>query len=159
MIRPAVPSDRGSIWSILEPIIRAGETYAFDRDWSKKDALAYWMGPDKACFVAERDNEILGTYYLRCNAEGGGSHVCNCGYMVAEHAQGQGIARAMCEHSLQNGRQRGYIAMQFNFVVSTNVGAVRLWEKLGFAIVGRLPDAFEHPRRGYVDALVMSRGL
>lgn len=126
---------------------------------SEADALAYWMGADKETFVIEEDGIILGTYYMRQNQAGGGAHVCNCGYMTRAGATGRGIARRMCEHSIDHARARGYRAMQFNFVVSTNDRAVRLWQSLGFEIVGRLPLAFNHPRRGYVDAFVMFRTL
>jgi len=126
---------------------------------TEAEALAYWMGPDKETFVAVEDGNFLGTYYMRPNQAGGGKHVCNCGYMTAENAGGRGVARSMCEHSLSHARASGYRAMQFNFVVSTNQRAVRLWQSLGFDIIGRLPEAFEHPQRGYVDALVMYQPL
>jgi ribosomal protein S18 acetylase RimI-like enzyme len=109
--------------------------------------------------VAEEDGELLGTYYLRANQKGGGAHVGNCGYMTAAKASGRGVATAMCAHSLEYARSLGFRAMQFNFVVSTNVGAIHLWEKFGFATVGRLAGAFLHPSLGYVDALVMYRTL
>lgn len=159
LIRPARTDDAKAIWSIIGPTIRAGETYTLDHAMSEDAALAYWMGPDKETFVAEENGDILGTYYMRANQGGGGHHVCNCGYMTGTEAMGRGIARQMCEHSLQHAQSRGYRAMQFNFVVSTNERAVRLWQSLGFDIVGRLPLAFKHPSRGYVDALVMFRAL
>jgi len=159
LIRPARPEDAVSIWSIIGPTIRAGETYTLDPHMSEADALAYWLGPDKETFVAEEDNAIVGTYFMRPNQAGGGAHVCNCGYMTSAAATGRGIARRMCQHSLDHARLRGYRAMQFNFVVNTNERAVRLWESLGFKIVGRLPLAFKHPTRGYVDALVMFQSL
>lgn len=159
LIRPACPEDAIAIWSIIRPIIRAGDTYALDPQMSEADALAYWLGPDKETFVAEDDGLILGTYYMRRNQAGGGAHVCNCGYMTSTAATGRGIARLMCKHSLDHARARSYRAMQFNFVVSTNERAVRLWESLGFTIVGRLPLAFRHPTSGYVDALVMFQPL
>jgi ribosomal protein S18 acetylase RimI-like enzyme len=109
--------------------------------------------------VAEADGEIVGTYYLRPNQAGGGKHVCNCGYVTSASATGRGVARAMCEHSLEHARRRGYRSMQFNFVVSSNTRAVALWKWMGFEVVGRLPAAFEHPALGYVDALVMFRSL
>ena len=158
-IRAARPEDGRVIWSIIEPVIRAGDTYALDRDMGEVDALAYWMGTDKETFVAEADGAIVGTYYMRRNQAGGGSHVCNCGYMTAASATGRGVARRMCEHSLAHARARGYLAMQFNFVVSTNDRAVRLWQSLGFDVVGRLPGAFRHPTLGLVDVLVMFRML
>jgi ribosomal protein S18 acetylase RimI-like enzyme len=159
LIRPASPQDRFAIWSIIEPVIRAGETYALDSDMSEDDALSYWMGSDKETFVAEEDGAILGTYYMRANQAGGGKHICNCGYMTSAHATGRGVARQMCLHSLDHARRRGYRGVQFNFVVSTNERAVRLWQSLGFEVVGRLPLAFNHPTQGYVDALVMFQPL
>jgi L-amino acid N-acyltransferase YncA len=155
LIRPARQDDAAAIWSIIRPIIRAGESYTLDPQMGEADALAYWLGADKETFVAEEDCSILGTYFLRANQAGGGAHVCNCGYMTSVAATGRGIGRLMCQHSLEHARARGYRAMQFNFVVSTNERAVRLWESLGFETVGRLPLAFKHPTHGYVDALVM----
>lgn len=159
LIRRAEARDVAAIWGIIAPIIRAGETYALDPAMSEADALAYWLGPDRETFVAEADGVILGTYYLRANQAGGGSHVCNCGYMTSPAAMGRGVARAMCAHSIEQACERGFRAMQFNFVVSTNERAVSLWQALGFEIVGRLPGAFHHPGRGYVDALIMFRSL
>lgn len=159
LIRPARPEDADAIWAIIGPTIRAGETYVLDPHMSEADAVAHWLGADKETFVAEEDGRIVGTYYLHPNQAGGGAHVCNCGYMTSAAATGRGVARMMCQHSLNHARVRGYRAMQFNFVVSTNERAVRLWESLGFAIVGRLPLAFRHPTRGYVDALVMFQAL
>lgn len=158
-IRPAEPRDRAAIWAILAPMIRAGETYTIPRDTSEAEALAYWLGSDRETFVAERDGIVLGTYYLRANQPGGGAHVCNCGYVTSEAARGQGLARAMCAHSLELAPARGFRAMQFNFVVATNERAIGLWETMGFETIGRLPGAFEHPRLGFVDALVMYRAL
>jgi ribosomal protein S18 acetylase RimI-like enzyme len=159
LIRPAVPADHAAIWSILEPVIRAGETYALPRDMTRADALAYWTGPDRETFVAESDGRVLGTYYIRPNQQGGGARVCNCGYVTDPAALGRGVARAMCAHSLDHARARGYRAMQFNFVISTNERAVRLWQSFGFEILCRLPEAFDHPTAGPVDALVMFRRL
>jgi ribosomal protein S18 acetylase RimI-like enzyme len=158
-IRPAIPPDHDSLWQILEPVIRAGETYTLPRDLSKDAALLYWLDPAHEVFVAEEAGAILGTYYLRANQRGGGSHVANCGYITAAEATGRGIARSMCAHSLHRARERGFLAMQFNFVASTNIRAVRLWESCGFSTVGRLPKAFLHPSAGFVDALVMYRLL
>ena len=158
-IRPAVSTDDDAIWRILEPTFRAGETYPIPRDVSRADALAYWRTPGHAVFVAEDAGQIVGTYYLRANTKGGGAHVANCGYLVASAAQGRGVARAMCEHSLSQARERGFAAMQFNFVIASNEPAVRLWQACGFDIVGRLPGAFRHPRLGDVNAYVMYRTL
>jgi len=158
-IRPARMSDAPSVWRVIGPTIRSGETYALDRDMSEADALAYWLGDDRETFVAEEDGEIIGTYYIRANQAGGGRHICNCGYMTGAAAKGRGVARAMCQHSLDHALMRGFRGMQFNLVVSTNIRAVALWESFGFEIVGRLPQAFHHPELGYVDALVMFRQL
>jgi len=158
-IRHATESDWAAVWTIIEPVIRAGETYTLDPDMTAEQARAYWLGPDKETFVAEERGEVLGTYYMRPNQPGGGRHVCNCGYVTAAKASGRGVARQMCLHSLGYAKTRDYRAMQFNFVVSTNERAVRLWQALGFKTVGRLPLAFNHPREGYVDAFVMFRSL
>jgi GNAT superfamily N-acetyltransferase len=158
-IRLATPADDAAIWEVLAPAFSAGETYPIPRDIGRDEALAYWCSPAHDVYVAEADNQIAATYYLRANQRGGGAHVANCGYVTAPWAAGRGIARAMCEHSLARAADRGFIAMQFNFVVSTNARALRLWHACGFEIVGRLPFAFEHPRQGYVDALVMYRSL
>ena len=158
-IRIATTADAPAIWSILRPVFRAGETYTIPRDIDEADAIAYWCGRNHETFVAEDNANILGTYYLRANYAGGGDHVANCGYMTSPQAQGRGIARLMLEHSLSRAKERGFRAMQFNFVVSTNQRAVRLWQSLGFEIVGTLPEAFFHPTAGYVDAYVMYRML
>ncbi|MBV1837387.1 GNAT family N-acetyltransferase [Acetobacter estunensis] len=159
-IRPAHANDQPALWAILGPIIRAGDTYALDRDMEQDEALAYWLGSDKETFVAHDDSgALLGTYYLRPNQAGGGRHVCNCGYMTHVSARGRGIGQQMALHSLAHAHMRGYRAMQFNFVISTNENAIRLWQQFGFHTVGRLPDAFDHPLHGPVDALVMYRAL
>jgi ribosomal protein S18 acetylase RimI-like enzyme len=158
-IHAATPEDDNAIWAILEPTFRAGETYPIPRDISRAEALAYWRTPGHAVFVAEQGGVAVGTYYLRANTRGGGAHVANCGYIVAPDAMGHGVARAMCAHSLDEARPRGFTAMQFNFVIASNERAVKLWQSLGFEIVGRLPGAFAHPARGLVDAYVMFRKL
>jgi ribosomal protein S18 acetylase RimI-like enzyme len=158
-IRAAEPADSDAIWAILEPVVRAGETYTLPLDMSRADALAFWFADGHEVFVAGIDGQIVGTYFLRSNQKGGGSHVANCGYITSPAASGKGVATAMCSHSLERAGARGFRAMQFNFVVSRNERAVRLWQRFGFDIVGRLPDAFLHPRDGYVDAYVMYRCL
>ena len=159
LIRAAVPADRTAVWQVLEPVIRAGETYTLPRAMDRTAALDYWFAPGHEVFVAEESDRILGTYFLQANQAGGGAHVANCGYITASWALGRGVARAMCAHSLERAKARGFRSMQFNFVVSSNQRAVRLWESFGFQIVGRLPAAFEHPRLGPVDAFVMYRHL
>ena len=151
--------DADAIWGILEPVIRAGETYALPRDLTREEALGYWFSDGHEVFVADDEGQIVGTYFMHPNQKGGGSHVANCGYVTAAAASGRGIARRMCSHSLEHAKGRGFRAMQFNFVVSTNERAVRLWQSFGFDIVGRLPAAFQHPTLGYVDAYIMYRDL
>jgi ribosomal protein S18 acetylase RimI-like enzyme len=155
LVRTATTTDHDAIWSILEPMIRAGETYTLPIDMSRADALRYWAAPDHEVFVAEDSGSIVGTYFLCANHQGGGSHVANCGYVTAPDFTGRGVARTMCAHSLERAKARGFNAMQFNFVVSTNERAIKLWQSFGFEIVGRLPGAFKHPTQGFVDAFVM----
>lgn len=158
-IREATREDFEQIWPIFREIAAAGETYGYPRDISKEEAITLWIDVPRKTFVFEEAGTILGTYYIRTNQAGPGDHVCNCGYMVSSRARGRGLATEMCEHSQQIARELGYKAMQFNFVASSNEGAVRLWNKLGFATVGRLPKAFNHPSKGYVDALLMYKWL
>jgi L-amino acid N-acyltransferase YncA len=158
-VRPATPADHDAIWSILEPVIRAGETWALNREMTREEALAYWFAPDREAFVLEEEGRVLGTYFLRANHAGGGAHVANTGYMVAEDAAGRGIGAALCRDSLDRARAKGFAAMQFNFVVSTNERAVNLWHRLGFETAGRLPGAFRHSTLGEVDVLVMYQRL
>ena len=158
-IRNAVIGDWEDLWEILEPVIRAGEFYALPTDLSSAAAREYWFAPGNWVFIAEDEEAVVGSYYLRANQRGGGAHVCNCGYVTAEWAAGRGVAGWMCEHSLEFGKAVGFRAMQFNFVVSTNERAVHVWRRHGFKVVGRLPGAFQHPVLGFVDALVMWRTL
>ena len=159
IIRQALDTDFPAIWPIFHQIAAVGDTYAYNRDISEQEAQRIWMQLPARTFVVEENKKILGTYYIKTNHAGPGSHVCNCGYMVADAARGRGLATAMCEHSQQIAIELWYQGMQFNFVASTNTGAIRLWEKLGFEIVGRLPKAFNHPAEGNVDALVMYKWL
>jgi ribosomal protein S18 acetylase RimI-like enzyme len=159
-IRRFQPSDWHAAWAILRATFRAGDTYAFDAQSSEADIRRAWVELPAATYVAcDDDGHLLGTYYLKPNQPGLGSHVCNCCYVVAAHAQGRGIATAMCEHSQQEALALGFRAMQFNLVVSTNTRAIRLWQRLGYGVVGTLPGAFRHVRLGYVDALVMYKSL
>ncbi len=186
-IRPATAADNPALWSMLEPVFRAGDTYAMDPEIPRDDALAFWCGGNHSAFIAEAPSpsthpsrpefffdEIssggvaegdggqtapLGTYYICPNHGGGGAHVCNCGFVTAPAARGRGVARAMLVHALDTAREMGYRAMQFNFVVETNTRAIAIWLDHGFEVVGRLPGAFRHPQHGDTDALVMYRHL
>ncbi|MEM6745905.1 MAG: N-acetyltransferase [Pseudomonadota bacterium] len=159
IIREARPGDEDGIWATLEPVIRAGDSYTLPRDWSREQALTHWLGPAMTTFVAENDARVLGTYYLRANKLGGGSHVCNCGYVVHPDARRRGIARQMGENSLSAAAACGYKAIQFNSVVATNTVALKLWGSLGFRQIGLIPKGFLHPTEGYVDALILYREL
>ncbi len=159
MIRAATPADDAAIADIILPIIRSGEAYALDRDMTAGQALAYWRAAGHSVFVAEIDGRVLGSYYCRANQAGGGRHVANCGYATHAAATGRGIARAMGLHSFDHARAAGFRAIQYNFVIASNVRAVALWLSLGFEQVGRLPGAFDHPTLGEVDALVLYRRL
>ncbi|WP_136069190.1 GNAT family N-acetyltransferase [Modicisalibacter radicis] len=158
-IRHFEPDDWAGVWAIIEPVFRAGETYAYPSDISEASARAQWVEAPAATFVAVEGSKVLGSYYLKANQPGPGAHVCNCGYIVAGSARGRGIAGQLCEHSQRQARERGFRAMQYNLVVATNEGAIRLWKRHGFDEVGRLPGAFRHPRHGFVDALVMYKAL
>lgn len=159
-IRRLQDADWPAVWTILEPVFRAGDTYAFPTDIDEDAAYAAWVAVPTATHVAvARDGEILGTYYMKPNHPGPGSHVCNCGYIVGANARGRGVGSAMCAHSLTAAVELGFRAMQYNLVVATNTGAIRIWEQHGFTTVGRLSGAFHHPQDGFVDALVMYRKL
>ena len=161
IIRPYRPEDWDQIWAVLEPVFRAGDTYAIRTDIMAGEAREYWTSSPKQVFVAidETTGQLLGTYYVRPNFDGPGSHVCNCGYIVAEQSRGQGVASRMCEHSLAEAAAGGFRAMQYNLVVSTNERAVRLWKHMGFEIIGTVPGGFRHPRLGFVDAHIMHKML
>ncbi|KRC81474.1 GNAT family N-acetyltransferase [Sphingomonas sp. Root241] len=158
-IRAVTPADRPQLWTILEPVIRAGETWALDRGMNEEAAWAYWTASDRQAFVAEEDGRLLGAYFLRANYPGGGAHIANTGYMVAQDAGGRGVGRSLCRHSMETAKAQGFRAMQFNFVVSTNAPAMHLWQSLGFEIIGRVPGGFRHPTLGDVDSVMMFREL
>lgn len=140
--------------------MREGETLALPRDGTEADARAYFASGEKTNFVAQaEDGNLLGASYVRANNAGPGRHVANCGYVTAPAARGRGVARALCAHSIEWCRAQCFRAIQFNFVVSTNEPAVHIWQSFGFEVVGRLPGAFDHPRLGFVDALVMFRTI
>jgi L-amino acid N-acyltransferase YncA len=158
-IRPATERDRDAIWNIFHEVVATGDTYALDPQMSREDALAYWFARETHTYVSEAGGRINGTYILRPNQSGNGSHVANAGFMVAPDARSKGIGRAMAKHCLSEALRLGFRAMQFNFVVSTNESAIRLWKQLDFTIVGTLPGAFHHPKDGYVDVYIMYRSL
>ena len=158
-IREVIDGDFDDIWPIFHAIVNKGDTYAYPRDTNKEQAQNLWLEMPLITYVVEKNSVILGTYFIKTNQTGAGEHVCNCGYMVAPAAQGQGLVTLMCQHSQQQALELGYKAMQFNFVAASNTGALKLWQKLGFATVGCLPKAFLHPQLGYIDAMVMYKWL
>ena len=158
-IRAATGADADRVWALLQPVFRDGTTYAIDPAIEREDALAYWMDLPAVTYVVEDKGAIVGTYYIKTNQQGGGAHVCNCGYIVDEAARGRGLAAQMCIASQQQARALGYSAMQFNFVLESNVGVVKLWHRLGFATIGVIPRSFAHPKLGLVGAHVMFKWL
>jgi ribosomal protein S18 acetylase RimI-like enzyme len=159
-IREFQEQDWAGTWEIVEPVFRAGETYAFSPDISAEEAYKVWIAAPAATFVAvDSGNTILGTYYIKPNQPVLGAHVCNCGYIVAENARNKGLAALMCDHSQEQAVARGFLAMQYNLVVATNESAVHLWKKKGFELIGTLPKSFRHTRLGLVDAHVMYKLL
>jgi L-amino acid N-acyltransferase YncA len=158
-IRPATETDSDAIWSIFHAVIAPGDTYAFDPGMSRQDALAYWFQAGTWTYVVERNGSVVGTYIIRPNQPGLGSHVANAAFMVSLQARGMGVGRKMGEHCLEEARRLGFQGMQFNFVVSTNQAAIRLWESLGFEIVATLPGSFRHSAKGFVDVYIMFRRL
>ena len=157
--REATEADWPAVWALFQSVAARGDVFAYDESTTEAVARKLWFDAPAVCFVCEEAGRLAGTYYVRPNHPGRGSHVANAGYMVAPEFRGRGLAVAMCAHSLETARRLGFSAMQFNFVVGTNAAAVHAWEKCGFAVVGRLPSAFRHKELGFVDALVMFRSL
>ncbi len=156
-IRKAVDADWDQIWQIVHEVFSKGDTYAYPPDTDEGQGHKIWMESPTVTYVAVEDGQILGTYYIKPNQPGLGSHVCNAGYMVDAKARGKGIGRTMCTHSLREAARLGFKAMQYNLVAATNVNAVKLWQDMGFEIIGTLPQAFDHRTNGLVDAYVMYR--
>jgi len=147
------------LWPIFHEIVAAGDTYSYAPETSFEEAQRLWTSAGTRCFIAELGGACIGGYMLRANQPGLGNHVAHAGYMVSAPARGRGIAGRLCEHSMEQARRAGFTAMQFNYVVSSNEVAVRLWKKHGFEIVGRVPGAFRHARLGPTDVYVMHRRL
>ena len=158
-IRKAVEEDKPAVWEIIKAVIAGGDTYVFAPDSTEKEMLDYWFSPEKHTYVAELDERVVGTFFLKANQPGLGAHVGNAGYMVAPGNYGKGIGRKMAEWSLDESRRLGYSAMQFNFVVKSNEYAVKLWKSIGMEIIGEIPDAFDHARDGMTNAYIMHRKL
>ena len=159
VIRKTVDEDKTAVWQIIQSVIAGGDTYVFDPETPEDEMMAYWFSPEKHNYVAVLDGEVVGTFWLKANQPGLGSHVGNAAYMVSPNAKGKGIGRLMAEYSLDEARQLEFTAMQFNFVVKSNTVAVRLWQSVGFSIIGEIPNAFRHVENGYTNAYIMYRDL
>lgn len=158
-IRPATIQDYDAIWDIFKQVIATGDTYVFSPQTPKEDLQKHWFAPYMNTFVIEEDDQILGTYIIKPNQIDLGSHIANGSYMVSPQHHGKGIGKLLCQHSLGTAKALGYRAMQFNIVISTNTGAVKLWQQFGFQIIGTVPKAFKHQELGLVDAYIMYREL
>src|SRR4051794_12961457 len=159
IIRKAIPEDRDEIWNIIHEVISKGDTYTFDPNSSRETMLAYWCGEDKHTYVATDNGVIVGTFIIKDNQPGLGSHIANASYMVSEKVSGKGVGKAMGAFSLEEAKRLGYLAMQFNIVIKSNTRAVQLWQKLGFKIIGEVPEAFNHKENGLTNAYIMYRKL
>ncbi|MCB0280576.1 MAG: GNAT family N-acetyltransferase [Calditrichaeota bacterium] len=159
VIKRAELSDFELIWPLFREIIQSGDTYAYDPDISFENARSIWINSSTHTYICLRDNQLLGTFFIKANQSGLGDHIANAGYMVSANARNQGIGRQMAEFSFEEAKRLGFQAMQFNFVVSTNFAAIELWKKLGFRIIGTIPNGFRHRQLGLVDCYVMYREL
>lgn len=158
-IRKAIDPDKSAVWLIIKPVIAGGDTYVFSPDSTENEMMAYWFSPEKFNYVAVLDGEVVGTYWLKANQPGLGSHVGNGAYMVSPDAKGKGVGRKMAEHSIEEARRLGFKSIQFNFVVKSNEVAVNLWKSVGFEVIGEIPDAFDHKENGLTNAYIMYRKL
>jgi len=159
VIRKAEDKDRPAVWQIIKAVIVGGDTYVYPPNSSEEEMLEYWFSPEKYTYIAELEDEIVATFWLKANQPGLGAHIANAAYMVSPDAHGKGIGRQIADWSLDEARRLGFTAMQFNFVVKSNVHAVKLWQNIGFEIIGEIPDAFDHDKNGLTDALIMYRKL
>ncbi len=157
--RIATHEDEEALWGILEPMVRQGGTYVFSLDKTRESMMGYWMGTDRTTFVVEKEGLVVGTFYLKSNQEGLGDHICNAGFVVSRNAEGQGVGRWMGEFAQAAAKSRGFLAMQFNFVIKSNQKAVHLWKSLGFSVIGEIPEAYRHPELGLVSALIFHKKL
>jgi GNAT superfamily N-acetyltransferase len=161
LIRAAIPADWAAIWTFMQPIVAAGDTFSWDRELDEQEARSRWMSePPVRTFVAvDSDATIIGTAEMGPNHGGGGAHIATAGFMVDPDHAGRGAGRALGEHVLEQARAEGYVGIQFNAVVETNTRAVALWRSLGFEVLATVPEGFRHPDRGYVGLHVMYRRL
>lgn len=156
-ITPAQPEHFDSIWNIFHEVVSKGDTYVYSPTLTKEEALPLWVNPSVQTFVALNEGQVVGTYIIKPNFPGLGSHIANCSYMVSSKARGLGVGKKMGLHSIDLAKAQGFIGMQFNIVVSTNLIAVKLWKDLGFEIIGTTPKGFKHSELGFVDTYIMYR--
>ena len=159
MIREFTDNDWPALWPVLREAFATGDTYPYPPECSEADARRVWIDAPDATFVAVDEGVVLGTYYLKTNQPGLGSHICNAGYIVSKAARRRGMGRTLCAHSMEEARRRGFRSMQFNLVVATNEHAMALWKDMGFEVIGTVPGGFNHRDHGYVDALIMFQDL
>lgn len=158
-IRKATEADYKSVWDIFKEVIKTGDTYVFDPKTPKSELKKHWFAEYMTTFVAEEENKIFGTYIIKPNQIDLGNHIANCSYMVSPKVQGNGIGKLLCEHSINFAKQNRYLGIQFNIVVSTNIGAIKLWQKFGFQIIGTIPKGFRHSKLRLVDTYIMFKEL
>ena len=159
IIRKAIKRDIDAVWEIFHEVIKTGDTYVFDPKMLKCDLNKHWFASYMHTYVLESNKKISGTYILKPNQIDLGSHIANGSYMVHPNAQRKGFGEAMCVHSIEEAKKLGFKAIQFNMIVSTNKPAIKLWNKMGFEIVGTIPDGFNHLTEGYIDAYIMYKKL
>lgn len=147
------------IWAVLSPVFKTGETYPIAPDATKEDGKAYWFAPDKRVYAASDQGEIVGTYYIKPNQIGLGSHVCNAGFVVAAEHSGKGYGTLLGWHALQTAKEMGYESMQFNLVVANNIASLKIWQKLGFDVIGTIPEAFNYRGEKHIDAYILYKKL
>lgn len=158
-VRPYKQSDQEAVWGIINQVIAGGETYVFYPDSSRDKMMDYWLAREKKVYVVLYDDAIAGTFNIKANMPDRASHVANASYMVSPTHEGKGIGLFMANYSLKEAKRLGYLAMQFNIVIKSNDRAVGLWKKVGFRIIGEIPNAFDHPRLGMTNAYVMYKEL
>jgi ribosomal protein S18 acetylase RimI-like enzyme len=159
IIRPASSDDLEDIWRMWKDIMDQKVYFAFDDQTTKEDIIKSWINLNNHCFVAEKVNSIVGAYILKPNQPGYGKHIANASYLVDTTFRGGGIGHQLCVHSIESAKKIGFRGMQFNFVVSTNTMAIRIWERYGFEIIGTIPGGFYHVEKGYVDVYIFFKDL
>lgn len=157
-ISTATAENFDDIWAIFHRVVATGDSFIYPPETTKGEAEAIWMHGTMV-YIAKQGDKVVGTYVIRANKIGLGSHVCNAGFMIHPDHRGHGYGKMLCEHALKEARNAGYLSMQFNVVVSTNERAIKLWKSMGFKIIGTIPEGFQHLSKGLVDIHIMHRVL